>query len=345
MAKTEKKTIDKEGSTAQTILMQKIKEMLPQNISFVDELAELLGVSNDSAYRRIRGETALSIEEISLICKKFKISFDSFINSTDAGMVTFSYKPLNNTQEGFKHYLENILSDLKKVNSFENRQIIFAAEDVPVFYQFSQPELSAFKIFYWLRSVLGVSEYEGKKFEPGIINKELIELGKQIIDLYNAVPSIEIWSEDTVNSTIKQVEFYWETGVFKSKEDCLLICSQLENSVEHIKKQAECNAKFTINKQPGEYENNFTLYHSEVMIGNNYLLVTLGNMKLSYLSYHTFNVMQTTNNNFNAENESWLKVLIRKSTQISGVAEKQRYQFFKKIEENLKKLRDIVEKG
>src|SRR5437868_2689306 len=97
MAKTEKKTIDKDQTSAQTILMQKIKEMLPPNISFVDELAELLGLSNDSAYRRIRGETALSIEEIASICKKFKISFDSFINSSDAGMVTFSYKSLNNT--------------------------------------------------------------------------------------------------------------------------------------------------------------------------------------------------------------------------------------------------------
>jgi hypothetical protein len=344
MAKSEKNTAVKEQSSAQTILMQHIKDMLPPNISFVEELSDLLGVSNDSAYRRIRGETALSIEEISLICKKFKISFDSFINSSDAGMVTFSYKPLSNVASTFKVYLENILNDLKKVAGFENRQIVFAAEDIPVFHQFSQPELSSFKIFYWMRSVLGVPEYEDKKYEKGIIDNELVEIGKKIIETYNNIPSIEIWSEDTTNSTIKQIEYYWDTGVFKSKEDCLLICTQLENLVAHIRKQAENNAKFNIHKAPGEFENNYTLYHSDVMIGNNYLLVTMGNVKVSYLGYHTFNSMVTTNGGFNAENEAWLKVLIRKSIQISGVAEKQRYQFFRKIEDRLKALRTRIEK-
>src|ERR1051326_3736751 len=106
MAKLEKKSAEKNETSAQTELMQRIKEMLPPNISFVDELGDLLGVSNDSAYRRIRGETALSIEEIALICKKFKISFDTFINSSDAGLVTFSYKPLSSTTESFRLYLQ-----------------------------------------------------------------------------------------------------------------------------------------------------------------------------------------------------------------------------------------------
>lgn len=33
-----------------------IKERLPTHLSLVDEVAELLSISNDSAYRRIRGE-------------------------------------------------------------------------------------------------------------------------------------------------------------------------------------------------------------------------------------------------------------------------------------------------
>ena len=44
--------------------LQRVKSRLPENMSFVDELAELFSVSNDSAYRRIRGETALTFEEL-----------------------------------------------------------------------------------------------------------------------------------------------------------------------------------------------------------------------------------------------------------------------------------------
>jgi hypothetical protein len=56
--------------------LQRVKSALPANVSFVDELADLLKLSSDSAYRRIRCETLFNIEEISLICKHFKVSFD-----------------------------------------------------------------------------------------------------------------------------------------------------------------------------------------------------------------------------------------------------------------------------
>ena len=343
MAKQDKSPV-KEPATAQSILMQKIREMLPPNISFVEELSDLLGVSNDSAYRRIRGETALSIEEIALICKKFRISFDSFINSNDSGLVTFSYKPLTNSIESFRVYLENILSDIKKIQHFDQKQIIFAAEDVPIWHHFTQPDLTSFKIFYWMKSILSVPELEDKKYEPGIISKDMIDTATQIANVYNTIPSIEVWSEDTVNSTLKQVEFYWDSGVFRNKADCLHVIDLIEKMVNHIRKQAEQKCKFGMDKPTGEFENNYTLYHSDVMIGNNCILVTMGSVKAAYLSYHTFNAMLTTNNGFAQETEGWLNILIRKSIQISGVAEKQRYQFFRRIDEQLKRLRDKVEK-
>ncbi len=64
----------------------------------------------------------------------------------------------------------------------------------------------------------------------------------------------------------------------------------------------------------------------------------MGPMKGAYVSYHTFNVMLTTNPGFCNETDLWLKNLIRKSNLISGVAEKQRYRYFKHVDEALKKL-------
>src|ERR1043165_7256107 len=136
--------------SAQTQLMQRIKENLPANISFVDELADLLEISNDSAYRRIRGETALSIEELSKLCKHFRISFDSFINNSDDSYVSFSHHQLSSHINTFTEYLQNMNRDLDQVLKYPDneRQALFAAEDIPVFQHFAHPYLSAFKIFY-----------------------------------------------------------------------------------------------------------------------------------------------------------------------------------------------------
>lgn len=329
--------------SAQSKLMQRLKESLPSNISLVDELADLLGVSNDSAYRRLRGETALSIEEISAICKHFNLSFDAFINSNDNGLVTFSYHQLNSHVNSYKDYLLNINNDLGKIMQFEEKQIIYAAEDVPIFHHFYHPELTAFKIFYWNKSILNAKGFEENKFDKNLVDDELISIAAEILDRYSKIPSIEIWSDDTVNSTVKQIEFYWDAGIFKNKEDALLVLEQVSQMLERIKKQAELNTKIDRANKPVSAENNYSLYHSDVMIGNNCILVNMAKTQATYLSYHTFNAMLTTNANYCNETDLWLKNLIRKSNLISGVAEKQRYRYFKRIEDAMKKLKDKIE--
>jgi hypothetical protein len=289
----------------------------------------------------MRGETALTIEEISLICKKFKVSFDSFIQNTDNASVNFRYNPMSATGDGFRKYFSAMRDDLRIVNHFEDKKILFAAEDIPVFHHFAFPELTAFKMFYWQKSIVGSSEFDDKKFDPTIIDEDLTSIGREILEEYSKIPSIEIWSDDTVNSTFKQIEFYWESGVFVSKESALLICDQVGKIIERIKNQASESAKIGPNGERTCKENSYLLYQSDVMIGNNCVLVKMDENQTTYLSYHTFNTLLTSHNNFCEETEIWLKNLIKKSNLISGVAEKYRYKYFKSIED---KLARIIEK-
>ena len=64
----------------QTAIFQAIKHRLPENYSFVHEIAELLGISYDSAYRRIRGDKPLTLDELILLNEKFGLSIDTFLN-------------------------------------------------------------------------------------------------------------------------------------------------------------------------------------------------------------------------------------------------------------------------
>ena len=74
----------------QKAFLTRVKSVLPSNVSFVDELAELLNTSNDSAYRRLRAETLLSIDEIALICAHFKVPFETQTQS-DTDLATFNF--------------------------------------------------------------------------------------------------------------------------------------------------------------------------------------------------------------------------------------------------------------
>jgi hypothetical protein len=74
----------------------------------------------------------------------------------------------------------------------------------------------------------------------------------------------------------------------------------------------------------------FNLYNSDLVIGTNCIYVTVAETSYSYISFNTMNSLTTSNNQFCEEIEHWTKNLIKKSTLISGIAEKQRFQFFSK---------------
>ena len=60
--------------TTQESLFNAIKNSLAANISLVHDVSELLGISYDSAYRRIRGEKELSLDEL----KKLSLHYQDF---------------------------------------------------------------------------------------------------------------------------------------------------------------------------------------------------------------------------------------------------------------------------
>ena len=55
----------------QQVFFNHIKSILPHHLSIVDEVASLLDISNDSAYRRMRGDKPLSFEEVQKLRPNF----------------------------------------------------------------------------------------------------------------------------------------------------------------------------------------------------------------------------------------------------------------------------------
>lgn len=327
----------------QLLFLKQIEDLIPDNSSLVHELSDLLDISTDSAYRRLRGETSLSFDEIIILCNQFNISFDSFTEmKSPTNTVTYRYMKIGDTIESFKKYLDLLLSDLEVLFDAKEGKIFYAAEDIPMFYHFKYPELTAFKIFYWLKSVLNVKEYVNEKFTKSIVDEEILELCSKMNELYCSIPSCEIWTELTVNSIIKQIEFYLESGLFANPDEANDVCNQLLEEFAHIQKQAEFSQKFLDEDIIDLSKNNFTLYNSDVEIGNNCILVKMGDYKSVYLTHLTFNMINTSNQDFCEETEKWFNNLMRKSNPISGVSEKLRYQFFATSIKKIEKLKEKI---
>lgn len=321
----------------QMMFVERIKQSLPKNFSPVNELSDLLEISTDSVYRRIRGETTFTFDEIIKICNRYKISFDSLCVSS-RGSVNFSYKLMSSDAVSVREYISDMLAGIEKVSRFDKKEIIYAAEDIPVFHLFKFREFASFKMFYWMKSVLNVPELKEEKFDPSLVDESILNDGEKIVKLYSRIPCIEIWSERTTSSILKQIDYYNEAGLFKKKEDALQLCDVLSELLSDICRQAEKTSKADI----AGHEGNFIMYNSDIELGNNCILVNAGGLKTVYLRHHTFNSMVSTNASFCDETQQWLEGIIKKSSLISGVAEKQRYQYFRREQNKAEALKNKI---
>lgn len=312
----------------QEIFIKKLRETVPPNVSLSEELADLLNISSDSAYRRLRNETEFTLKEVHAIARHFNISIDSlFAFKND--FVTCNYIKLTDSAENFEKYLASLAGQLKMLKQLPNRKIIYAAEEVPIFHSLGTDPLRAFKLFYWQRSVLNVPEYQNKKYAQDIVPKKQMEIAGEIHETYKHVPSVEIWTDNTILTTVKQVEFYFESGAFSKKEDALLVLEHLDKMVDSLNEYSEKQGKLR------DGQENYKLYNSDLVIGTNCIHIRTDQFTSSYISFNTLNSLTTTNQVFCEEIEHWMKNLMKKSTLISGSAEKQRFRFFNNMHRHI----------
>lgn len=326
--------------TIQEKFLELAKQKLNPGISIAEKIALLLNMSKDSAYRRLRGEISLSFDEIGIISRDFNISLDNLL-LTDNKYVTFSYRVIDHEILNFEHYLESILDNMELSNVSENTELIYAAKDMPIFHEFCFSELASFKIFFWLKTILQDPNYKDKSFDFNAVPEKLITLGKRIWEKYMVLPSLELWNEGTINVTLKQMEYYFESGIM-DKAQTLKLCDVYTKLVEHIQSEAEAGRKFN-DVNDGGSKNNFKIYYNEVSIPNNTLLLVMGDIKIAYVECNMLDILTTTNKYFCDQSQKYLNNIIRKSSLISVVSEKERIKLFRIMKSRISVLKERVE--
>jgi len=326
---------------SQEFLFQRIKELLPPHISVVDSVAEILHISSDSAYRRIRGETPIVLDEARELCHYFKLSLDHVLN-VRGGSTLFQNVRVNTHDYSYEQYLKDLLKQLQYVGSFIHKEIIYRTKDMPIFHNFYYKPLIAFRYFFWMNTIIQHPDFNKREFDMNCVSDEIISLSQELSRAYNTIPSTEIWNTECVNAAISQIEFYKESGYFSSAADIKTIYESLEETFIHLKHQAEYGVKFMPEENPQTKKNNFTFFYNRVVLGDNTIMVATDNVKTVFLNYDALNYITTRDEAFCNYCYEDLQKLIKRSTILSETSEKQRNIFFgimlNKINDRKKKL-------
>lgn len=325
--------MEKQNDTLQQRFFSLVKERLPQHISLPDMLCELLDIKYDSAYRRIRGEKPLTLQELQRLSTHFNISIDALFNlETDA--VVF-HTNASSRKDGIENYFVSMTRELELIRHAHNKKITYCAKDIPVLHYFNFPELAWFKLFFWGKTTFKHSGTDKQKFSLQQLNHTIIDQGKKALSVYNLIPSAEIWSLETVNSTIRQIAFYEESGFFENASDAKIILEQLAELAEHIKNQSEAGQKFLYGAAPKNNYRNFELYVNDIILGYTTILIEADTYKKTFFLHDVLDYLTTTDHNFCENTSDILSNIIKKSSLISVVNEKERNKFFRQIQSKI----------
>src|SRR5688572_2380568 len=192
---------------SQEFLFQRIKELLPPHASLVDSVANILHVSSDSAYRRIRGETPLVLDEARVLCQHYKISLDQLLNVKE-GSTLFQNVRIDLKNYSYEKYLKDLVKQVKYINSFIHKEVIYLTKDMPIFHNFYYQPLIAFRYFFWMKTIMQNPDFRNREFAMDCVSPEIESLSRELTMAYNTAPSSEIWNTESINSIILQIEFY-----------------------------------------------------------------------------------------------------------------------------------------
>jgi hypothetical protein len=331
-----------ESSGVQQVFFNHIRSVMPHHLSIVDEVAALLGISNDSAYRRMRGDKPLAFEEVQKLCVHFNLSLDSIFHlSTDS--YVFSGKLVSQANFHFELYLKKMLADLEMIKSFEKAEFYFLNKDVPLFHHFQVPELAAFKFFFFMKTILSEPMLAAEKFSVDKVPESLKTTGKKIAEAYCQVSSTEIWNIQGIDTTLQQIDFYRDSRAFEKKEDILHIYDCMHEVINHVERQAASGKKYPLFLNENWGGARYTLYNNEVFLGDNTILVDAGKFRIAFINHSVINYMSTRNTEFCGHIFESIKNTMQRSLQISSTGEKERFRFFNQMRENINRRKRTAE--
>ena len=310
-------------------LIHKIKEKTPDEVTAVDFFTGVLPMKKEAAYRRLRNEIPLTLNEAAQISLNLNISLDELIKYKDDDIYKMSMEKMEgeNLFKGYEKNMQQTIGALKHVQS-DPEAVLYIATNKLIFpLAFNYPTISKFRLYisdYQLRM-----EVKPKKMADFIIPNHIRELEKEYIVIAQKYPTHYVWTRDYFSSFVIEVQYFSETGLL-SKEEFNLLKDEAHDMLNTLER-----AIIT-----GKPDNGAPLfaYLSTIHIDNNYVYVKSSQFEACAINIFGINHLSCVEPALCKDVKNWIQSLMKYSVLISQAGLIERTDFIKRQRKILKKL-------
>lgn len=325
----------------QGTLLEQIIASFEKKSEGVEKLCELLNLGKDAVYRRLRGDTLLTPEEIGVLASAYGISVDNLIfRNTDS--VIFTMNAISGKIVSFQGFFEDLQANIQDFGLLRDAFTYSASNEIPLFYYFFYPDLLEFKLYVWGKHIWDFGYLTNAPFRKNLVSPDIQRMGNQLMQSWLRQDCAEMWSINVFDNTLNQIEFHASMGGFEDFSDAFALCDALSSLSDHLYQMAETGKKF----KPGTYSgagSNFELYHNEMVSANNTIYLTSPAVRVVYHTFGSPNFIRSTDPRVCDFIENWIKTILQKSIQISTRAEGERQRFFQVVNRRIELTRKRLE--
>jgi hypothetical protein len=326
----------------QDAVFQIIMERYPRRGDAVDALTQVLHVGRDGVYRRMRGDTFLSPQELATLSQHYHISLDALVNG-QSDLVLCNFNAFSNQISDFSHYLSDFIARMEQLRRLPNVHLNYATVEIPVFTYNFIPELICFKLYVWGRTTWNLEFLRNRPFDLKLVTPPVVNLSQTLLHHYLAMDSTELWSVNIVDNTLAQIEYHVYSGGFRDPQEALILCDKLLEWAEHMKAIASVGKKFRIGEKPAHGLGTLNLFHNEMVHTNNTAIFTSDLGDFVFAAFCNPNFIHSTDKKLCTYTETWFKSVIAKSSPITQASEKTRDWFFKELTRKVERVRQRIQ--
>ncbi len=320
--------------THQETYLARLQSLHASKHELAQKMMSLLNISKDAVYRRLRGDTSLSAEELLQLQKHYQLGYGEAAN-TSLFRFNFAERKIRSPTE----YIDQLSERMERVQGLTGVNLLLAHPGIPFFHEMVYPRLLAFKLFIYGGTCWNFPGWQEAPFRPDFVDNKALDRAFEIGAYSYTIPGRELWTMGILNATIDQIEFMHLAGRFADESDAFGLLDDLGEMVDHLEAMARAGRKFV----PGADAEEGGLFHpahNELANNDNSILIQSDQAQLLFAIYLTPNFLQTSNPIVCEMSRTWFDLVDELSSPLGAAGGRHRGWFFNRLRKQLTSARE-----
>jgi len=315
------------------IIVNTVLKNIPKNIKPVIYLMELLDLSRESVYRRLRKDIPFSMDELAKLALTLNFSLDEIIEGSKRERIFFDLglKNPSNAADSFLALCQEYSLHINNLSKAKNSNVFMALNCVYPLFTVFFPNLFKFQYFKWL--VETQDNLPKNYFSNLTLPQELYALQQKIMEEIKATRNTTVILSPNISlSIVKDIQYYYQRKLI-NKEDLEI----LKKDLLKLSDFAENVAK-TGRLEGGSSQ--IDIYISIPYINSNTVYLEYDDISEVHYWIYSNNPMVIRNSEISNIQKKWFLSLKKSSTLITQSNEILQADFFDTQRKLINKLMD-----